>query len=226
MANIDVSKYSEPGLYLLFPNGEELALTRQAINAATKSILDDPDAIPPHIRSAAEYPPCDICPERRTAVICHALMTTLPFFDDIDRYVSYDRVTAVYRDSEEETLIVRETTMANALQFVTILSLTSYCEVGKAYEPFFKGVNPLTPLNRIGRAVFQNIYLAEKGNIEQTQKRITKMSQELLHVAQCQTKRLRLISNRDAFVNAFVNTELITHFVSNELDALIAMIEE
>lgn len=153
-------------------------------------------------------------------------MPTLPFFDDIDRYVSYDRVTAVYRDSEEATLIVSETTMANALQFVTILSLTSYCEVGKAYEPFFKGVNPLMPLDKIGKAVFQNIYLAAKGNIKQAQKMVTKMSEEILHVAQCQTKRLRLISNRDAFLNAYVNTELITHFVSNELDALIAMIEE
>ena len=222
METIDFSTFTEPGLYLLLPNGEQLALTRRAIEETTHVILADPNAIPTHIRAATEYAPCDICPERDTAVICHALMTTLPFFDDIDRYVSYDRVTAVYRDSEASAFIISETTMAMALQFVTILSLTSYCEVGREYGQYFKGINPLMPLNEIGKAVFQNIYFAVKGDVEKLQEVISEMSQNILHVARCQTERLQLISKGDAFANAFVNTDLITSFVNIELKAFLS----
>jgi hypothetical protein len=48
------------------------------------------------------------------------------------------------------------------------------------------------------------------------------MSKEILETARCQMKRLRLISSRDAFLNAFVNTELITRFVVKELNTQVA----
>jgi len=48
------------------------------------------------------------------------------------------------------------------------------------------------------------------------------MSEEILHSAKCQVERLNLICNNDAFVNAFVNTDLITNFIQFELKKYMA----
>ncbi len=222
MKQLDIASFSTPGLYLLFPDEKRLVLTREGIEKTTRALLDDPDAIPPHVRKATDYKPCSNCPERDTAEICHAIMPTLPFFDDIDRYMSYDRVSAVYREEGEAYIVASDTTMQDALQFVTILSLMHYCEVGQQYEKFFRGVNPLMSIPSIGKAVFLNIYLAAQGDTERAKAIIDSMSRDILETAKCQTARLRLISARDAFLNAFVNTELITHFVVKELNTCIA----
>jgi len=215
--NLDISTFPDPGLYLLLPDGERLVLTRKSIEKTTRAMLDAPEIIPEHVRAATEYKPCDICPERDRAEICHAIMPTLPFFDDIDRYMSYDMVTAVYREGEEEVFVVCNARMADALQFVTILSLMSYCEVGQQYERYFEGINPLMPVDKIGKAVFLNIYLESEGDVGCVENVITKMSENILHTARCQTARLNLICKRDSFINAFVNTDLIFQYIKNEL---------
>ncbi len=215
--NIDITEFSEAGLYLLLPDGERLVLTRDSIEKTTRRMLDDPRLISPHMRAAVEYKPCDICPARFTAEICHAIMPALQFCDDIDRYMSYDKVTAIYREDEDSPLMVNNTTMTDALQFVTILSLTSYCEVGEEYGRYFVGINPLMPLEKIGREVFLNVYCEAKGDRAKTKQIITTMSENILHTARCQAARLNLISQRDAFINAFVNTELIFQYVHLEL---------
>lgn len=217
MLNLDTSAFPDPGLYLLLPDGGRLVLTRESIEKTTRAMLDAPDSIPAHVRAATEYKPCDICPERDSAEICHAIMPTLPFFDDIDRYMSYDMVTAVYREGEEEVFVVCKSRMADALQFVTILSLMNYCEVGQQYGLYFEGVNPLMPVDKIGKAVFLNIYLESEGDIDSIQNIINKMAENILHTAKCQTARLNLICKRDAFINAFVNTDLIIQYIKNEL---------
>ena len=217
MKDFNMDRFSTPGLYLLMPDGETITLTHEAITATTQMLLDDPTAIPEHVRSATEYKPCDICPERDRAVICHAIMPTLPFFDDVDRYMSYDKVTAIYREVDSDFVVVSETTMQDALQFITILSLIHHCEVGQQYTAYFEGINPLMPLPEIGRAVFLNIYFASRGDLTLAAQIADEMSANILHTARCQTERLRLISRGDAFLNAFVSTELITHFVMNEL---------
>jgi len=217
----DVSLFPDPGLYLVLPDGEILVLTHPDIEKTTRKMLDDPSLIPDHVKAAVEYKPCDICPARFTAEICHAIMPALQFFDDIDRYMSYEIVTAVYRAGEDESFSVCNARMSDALQFVTILSLMNYCEVGQEYGHYFDGVNPLMPVEDIGRAVFMNIYLDAEADIERIKDIIKIMSGNILHTARCQTARLNLISKRDAFINAFVNTDLIFQFVRRELRAYI-----
>ncbi len=222
MPNIDICSFPDSGLYLLLPDGERIVLTRSAIEEKTRALLDGPNAIPARIRAASDYQLCDTCPERDTSEICHAIIPSLAFFDNIDRFRSHSHVVAVYRDEDNDTLIISETTMQAALQFVTILSVTDYCELGQQYGRFFKGVNPLMPINMIGRAVFLNILHELRGSVEKMQTMIARMSEDLLNAAKCQIKRISLISSRDAFQNAFVNTELITHFVQFELEDYIA----
>ena len=214
---LDISSFTEPGLYLLFPDGGRLDLTRKEIEARTRAMLDDPAIIPAHVRAATAYQPCDVCPERATAEICHAILTTLPFADEIDRHMSFDKVTAVYRDERSDTVLVRQTTMQEALQHIAILSLLYYCEVGRKYYPYFEGVNPLMPTDLIAKAVFLNMYSACRGNMQRLEEILHTMQAEIMQTARCQMKRLRLICRKDAFMNAFVNTHSTTELMLMEV---------
>lgn len=142
MTLIAPSAFPDAGLYLLFPDGHRLDLTEDVISAAAQRFLGDPQRLPDHIRAAAEYQPCSICPQRNTAKICHAIVATLPFVDDVDRYVSNDKVTAVYRERGSAILEVSQTNMVEALKYLSTLSLMNYCEVGRKYFPYFQGVSP------------------------------------------------------------------------------------
>ncbi len=217
MATIDSTEFQESGLYLIWPDGNRLALTRSFISATTEAMLLSPDCIPPTVRAATGYQPCGICPERDHAVICHAIMPTLPFTEGVDRYMSYDQVTAVYREQESNVFCVVDTTMQEALKYISILSLTQYCEVGRKYGGYFKGVNPLMPPPDIAAAVYKNLFLAAGGNLPDVSDILLQMRDELLHVVRCQMNRLRLICAQDAFLNAFVSTYNVTELIFSEL---------
>ncbi|MBL7076343.1 MAG: hypothetical protein ISS31_02625 [Kiritimatiellae bacterium] len=221
MNSLNLTQYDEPGLYLEMPNGDRVVLTRALIEEKAQAMLNNPDLLSPEVRAAADYQACDICPERETAQICHAIMTTLPFFDEIDRYMSYDSVTAVFRESEGSSLLIRDTTMQGALQYVSILSLMHYCEVGRKYGAFFEGVNPLMPQVEIASAVYKNMYIACEGDLAILTDTLRTMQEELLQTAKCQIKRLQLISKRDAFLNAFVATETTTELMLMQVQKMV-----
>lgn len=217
MTCIRVADFPDPGLYLLWPDGTRFDLTHKAITEHMDAMLADPTKIPPHVRAAADYKPCDICPEKDTAVICHSIMTALPFMDEIDRYMSYDRVVAVFREQSCDMLHVTETTMQDALKYVTVLGLVNYCEVGKKYGRYFEGVNPLMDAAQFAAAVFRNIHFELHGDMAKVGELIATMKQEILQTTKCQTQRLRLISRRDAFLNAFVEAHTTTQYLFLEL---------
>lgn len=217
MSLIDPSQFPEPGLYLVWPDGNRLALTRPRIETEVRAMLDNPASIPPHVKAAADYQPCDICPMRDTAEICHSIMTALPFMDEIDRYMSYDRVTAVFREENGAILHVIETTMQEALKYVSILGVTHYCEVGKKYGQYFHGVDPLMEPPELAAAVYRNIFFVARGDMQRVEQIVRTMQDEIIHTVKCQTRRLRLISKRDAFLNAFVAAHTTTEFLFMEL---------
>ncbi|NQU39601.1 MAG: hypothetical protein HQ523_06580 [Lentisphaerae bacterium] len=219
MNHLDLTQFIEPGLYLVPSEGEAIVLTRKVIDESARALLNDPQKLTPSMRAAADYQPCDICPERDTSEICHAILPTLPFLDEIDRYMSYDRVTAVYREPDTEILMIRETSMQEALQYVTILSLMYYCEVGRQYYSFFHSVNPLMPQIDIATAVFHNMYHDCEGDLQRLAKTLKTMQEELLQTTWCQVKRLRLISQGDAFLNAFVSAQTTTELMLMEVAA-------
>ena len=200
------SHFPEPGLYLVFPNGERVDLTRRQIEEITGTYLSDQNLIPASVKAAADYAPCAICPERDRAKICHAIMPVLSFVQRFESYLSFDSVVAIYRENEHSLLVVCETSMQNALQFITILSLTTYCEVGRSFARYFDGVNPLMPFDRIADQVFGNMYLHLRGDLAALH-REAKLMQEQTHcITSCQVNRLRLICKSDVLPNAFVNT--------------------
>jgi hypothetical protein len=222
MALINTASFTEPGLYLLWPDGNRLDLNRTFIASWTEAMLNDPERIPPAVRAATAYHPCSICPERDHATICHAIIPTLPFTGDVDRYMSYDKVTAIYREADIDVISVVETTMQEALKFIVILSLTQYCEVGRKYGAYFQGINPLMQPPDIAAAVFRQVYLAAGGKLADVSSIILTMREELLLVVRCQIERLHLICTNDAFSNAFVSTYNVTELLFAEMEKCLA----
>ncbi len=221
MILIDPSAFPDAGLYLLFPDGLRLDLTEDVIGRAAQRFLGDPMRLPDHVRAAAEYQPCSICPQRDTAKICHAIVATLPFVDDVDRYVSYDRVTAVYRERGSAIIEVSQTNMVEALKYLTMLSLMHYCEVGRKYFSYFLGVSPLMPAEQIALRVFHNLYFDCRGDLGKIRSIIAQMQEEIQVTTRCQMDRLRLICRNDAFLNALVNVHSTAGWLDYDLTELM-----
>lgn len=219
MEAVDFTICADPGLYLLWADGNRLGLTRAYIDSCSERMLADPCAIPLSVRAAATYKPCDICPERDRAVICHAIMPVLPFLLEVDNYMSYDRVTAVYREDGSDILNVVETSMQDALKFICILSVMQYCEVGRQYHHYFVGVNPLMPPDDMAQAVYRNIFMDAQGNRERIAETILRMREELLHTTRCQMARVKLVCQQDAFLNAYVATYVVIQILFEILDS-------
>jgi hypothetical protein len=218
------SQFPEAGLYLLFPDGDRVDLTRRRIEETTNAYLSDPSLIPASVKAAADYTPCTICPERDRAKICHAIMPVLPFVQGFEDYLSCDSVTAVYREEEGSQLVVAETSMQKALQYITLLGLTKYCEVGSSFAAYFKGVNPLMPIDLIAERVFGNMYLCLRGDLGALQQEAARMQEQTFVITECQVRRLHLISRSDALANAFANTHsvalLIFLTINDRIEAL------
>jgi hypothetical protein len=225
MSTIDTAAFPDPGLHLLFPDGLRVDLSGKIIRETARRFLDDPERLPARVRAAADYQPCSICPMRETAEMCHAIMATLPFVDDMDRYVSYDAVTAVFREEGSGILHVAETTLQEALKYLGVLTLMHYCEVGHKYLAYFRGVIPLMPSEEIAWRVFHNLYFDCHGDIARIRTIVRRMQEEIQVTTRCQMARLRLICHNDAFLNALVAVNATAGWLDFDLAEMLASAE-
>ena len=67
----------------------------------------------------------------------------------------------------------------------------------------------------VATRVYLNMYWLHKGNLEEIKKMIKRFGEELRVSSANQVRRLNLVCKNDAFVNAFVNTQLVTQFLKN-----------
>lgn len=218
---VDLKEFDQPGLYLIFPDGKKLALTRSVIEETSERFLSDSSKIPPAVKAAADYQMCSICPEKEHAQICHALMPTLPFLEILDTYFSCDRVTALYRDEESRVLHTAEVDLQQALQYVSIMSLMYYCETGRKYYRFFKGIVPLVSVEQMMKQVLLNMYWQTRGDHEAIRRIVKQFREELAITTECQVKRLRLICKHDTFINTFVKTQIGAAFLNRDLESML-----
>jgi len=202
-----VDEFKQSGLYLLFPGGKRIVLTREKIEAFAHIFESNLDQIPAEIRAAAAFPACPVCPEKDRAKFCHALPATLAFFNELKGFKSFDNVGAVYRGRKQDLALVPKTSMQEALQFVAIFSLMYYCEVGKQYWKFFLGIHPLMGPEELITRIHLNIYWDCKGDKQKVDKILRSFGDEIICTCRCQVKRLGLICKNDALMNAFVNTQ-------------------
>ena len=211
--------HRDPGLYLFFPDGGFLDLSHRVVAAEADRLEHDPAALPDDRRAAAEFRPCPVCPARETAAMCHALPAILPFLDALDRYGSFDPVTAVYLELDETQgalLHVSATTLQRALQFVAMQSVLNYCEVGRLYRPYFSGVIPFTSAAMMAERIYANVMLEKNGDHAAIESVIAEMRAKLAVTMNCQIKRVRLVAQNDGFLNAFVNLHLTLEMLGPE----------
>lgn len=215
-----MESHRDAGLSLLFDDGHEVDLTYSTVHVAAKKLEQDFEAIPADRRAAAEFSPCRVCPARETMIMCHALPAILPFLDALNPYRSHQPLTVVYveRDTKDGNgmLHMRRTTLQRALQYIAIESVLGYCEVGRLYFKYFSGIIPFSSAEAIAERIYANIMLAENGNLTAVAAIIDSMREHLAVTIECQIKRVRLVSQSDVFVNAFINLHMALELLRPE----------
>jgi hypothetical protein len=218
---LNLNNYEQKGLYLLFEDSTLLSLTENEIATVSKKYWADTTRIPSEVREAADFGLCQICPEKGKKGICFALHPVLPFLDVVDKYASYDKVTAVYKGNDKDLMYVSDTTLAHALQYISVLSLMYYCRTGRKYWRYYYGVNPLMGVRATKNRLYLNIYWLHKGNLEKINKFISEFKKEIRVTSESQARRMRMLCKNDAFTNAFANIHIATEILSfNMEDAL------
>jgi hypothetical protein len=213
--DLRLSDFEKEGLYLLFPDSTRLELTKENIEKVTDRYWQDPTKIPEDKRKAIDFQKCYFCPHKNKEDICDSIRPMLPFLDIVDQYVSYDKIIAVYKGSEDKLVHVKATTMQDALKYVSILSLLRYNLVLQKYWRYYYGIIPIMSGREVATRVYLNMYWLHQGNLEEIKEMINRFGEELRVSSTNQVKRLNLVCKNDAFVNAFVNTQLVTQFLVN-----------
>jgi hypothetical protein len=204
---IRAGDFQQSGLYLLLPGGRRIVLTREKIEAFAHTFESNLDQLPAEIKDAVAFQACPVCPEKDRAKFCHALPATLAFFEELKGLKSFDNVDAVYKGHEPGLVLAPRISLQVALQFVVILSLMYYCEVGRQYWKFFLGIHPLMgPAEMITR-IHLNVYWNCRGDKQKVDEVLHTFRNEITCTCRCQVARLGLICQDDALMNAFVNTQ-------------------
>jgi hypothetical protein len=216
--DIKLSDYPDPGLYLILKDSTRLTLTKDNINKVTKEYWADPAKIPDKVKKAVDFQRCPFCPLKNKNDFCDSLRPVLPLLDDVDKFISYDKVTAIFKSEEKGLLHVSSTTMQNALRYVSIISLMSHCQIGHKYWKYYTGIVPIQRTNEIANRLYLNFYWYHKGNKEAIDEVITKFYKDITATTRNQVRRLKLICQNDVFLNAFVNTQLISDVLHEDRD--------
>lgn len=220
ITNLILSDYKEKGLYLLFKDSTRLILTKSNIEKTAAEYWSNPSKIPQAVKQTVEFQRCSFCPLKNRDDFCDALRPILPFLDVVDKYVSIDEVTAIYKGEEKELLRVSYTTMQEALKYLSILSLPQYCQIGRKYWKYFYGAIPLMNPKEIAGRGYLNAYWLHDGNRDKIINTFETFREDITATSQNQVKRLSLICKNDAFLNAFVNTQVITEFLNMDIEKI------
>jgi hypothetical protein len=224
--HMKLSDFEKEGLYLLFPDSTRLELTKENVEKVTERYWQDPTKIPEDKRKAIDFQKCYFCPHRDKEDVCDSIRPMLPFLDIVDKYVSYDKIIAVYKGNEDNLVHVKSTTMQDALKYVSILSLLRYNLVLQKYWKYYYGIIPIMGGREVATRVYLNMYWLHHGNLEEIEGMIKRFGEELKISSTNQVKRLNLVCKNDAFVNAFVNTQLVTQFLIHMEDILTKSFNE
>jgi hypothetical protein len=201
----------KPGsLRIVFEDGTCLDFVEDEIRKQGYQFLDDPSNVSDSVRKAVEFQRCSVCPERHHQGYCHALLPTLSSLERIDKYPSFAPVTALYRDKFSAMVTIRETTLQVALQFISVLSLIDFCELGREYRDLFVMINPIMDPRDVAARIYLNLFWQMRGDEKKVAEKMERFTREMEVTILCQIERLRLVCKSDAFINAFVMTHVLT----------------
>jgi len=215
--NLELSDYTQKGLYLILKDSTKIVLTRENIENTALEYWNKPDKIPSKVKSAIDFQRCPFCPLKGKDDFCDAIRPVLPFLEIIDKYVSFDEVVAVYKEDGSKLVHVADTTMQEALKYVSLLSLMQYCQIGRKYWRYYMGVMSLKGSKEAAVRIYLNIYWLHKGNREEIDNLISTFMEQIKIMARNQVNRMNLICEKDAFLNAFANTQIATELLSMDI---------
>ncbi|NJD55259.1 MAG: hypothetical protein FIA94_02500 [Nitrospirae bacterium] len=219
--SLALREFDQKGLYLIFEDSTVLPLTENEVTNVARRYWEDPSKISPEVRKHDDFHPCTICPEAGNDVMCYTLRPVLPFLEDIDRYFSYDKVVAIYRGDEDRSFHIAESDMQNALQYICILSLLSYCRVGRQYRKYYHGVIPVMGLGPVVERICLNIYWLHKGDKTKIDTFLQQFQQDIAIISGNALKRLNLICQKDALLNAFYNMQVTVDLLAMKMDEVL-----
>lgn len=215
--NLNFSDFKMPGLYLIFKDGIKLDLTTENIENIVKEFWNNPAKISDTVKKAVDFQRCAFCPLQDKGGMCDAIRPVIPFLAIVDKYVSFDEVTAVFVDYYG-IIQVSYTTMQEALKYVSVLSLMYFCQKGKTYWKYFYGINPLLNAKEIAGRMYLSLYFINNGDKEKIKSIIAKFSEEITTLSKNQVMRMNLVCKNDAFMNSFVNTQAAAMFLTMDMD--------
>ncbi len=222
MADITLADFENEGLYIIFPDHTRLELTKENIEKNSELFWNDPGRIAPEIKKAVDFRKCHFCPRKNQEDICDAIRPVLPFLDKIDRYLSFDEVTAVYKGSRNGVLHIRKTSMQAALQYVAMLSLLRYNMVLRKYWKYYYGVIPLMDSEEAACRIYLNMYWQCKGDKAKIDALIAAFKEELRISSANQVSRLGLVCKNDAFINSFLKIQTVCDFLEMDIEGAIS----
>lgn len=215
-------RFKEEGLYLFFPDGDCISITKNYINNYFQMVWHDSFMFPPQVKKATKLAFCAHCPGKALGEeYCVAIRPILPFLEKIDKYMSYNEVTAVLKTDFPSVISIRQTNLQNALGYLSLLSLIQYCETNRKYWPYYFGVNPLAHHEQALSQIYLNIFWINNGDKDKTLKAIDSFSNEIRISDECLTRRLQLICKNDAFLNAYANTQMSADFLSWDAENIL-----
>lgn len=220
--SLKLSDYPQKGLYLILKDSTKIILTRNQIEKTAEEYWNNPDKIPDKVKSAIEFQRCPFCYLKGKDDFCDAIRPILPFLGVIDKYVSFEEVIAVYKEDDDKLLHVVDTTMHEALKYVSLLSLMQYCQVGRWYWRYYMGIMSLKGSKEAATRLYLNIYYLHKGSKDEIDKLISTFIEQIRITSQNQVKRMNLICKKDTFMNAFVSTQVVTDFLSMDIEKTAA----
>lgn len=220
--NLDLDQFAAQGLYLLLGDGSRIAFTDDNIKELTAKYWADTAKIPPQVREAVEFQRCLFCPALPEGGVCDAIRPLLPYLEIVDRYRSYDPVIALFKGHRKSYYRLADTTMQDALVYLSMLSLINYCRDTAKYRKYFYSVTPLMSAKEASARIYLNVYWDLKGDKPRINTFLNGFKSDMKARAENQVKRLSLICHNDAFVNAVVKAQLVTEFLSIDHDQLLA----
>jgi len=198
-------RHETEGLYLYAEGGVFFDLSRVRIQRLAEAYWNDPAKLSPSVRQDDAFQACDVCPFKGHNALCSAMKPLLPFLEEMDRFHSYDKVTAVYVP-KRGLEYVADTTMQTALQYVTNMGIFEYCEGAKRYHQYFYGIDPFLNMNENLARLFLNVYWLKRGNQNQIDELIGEMQAVIKVISGNSIKRLAVMCKSDVFINAYIKT--------------------
>jgi hypothetical protein len=204
-------KELKEGLYLFFPDGKRVDLSRDRLNKESLRLEEELKSNPDKDYVDMVYRRCDVCPKKAVRGFC--VQPFLPVIAELGGYDSYAPVRAMYKPPGSDYVIVADTTLQEALKYVTILSFTDYCETGLLYKELFHGVNPLTSTMEIVRTVHRELYWNLAGDESKMKDKIAEMRTVMAGIAPNLMVKIRRMIPNDALANSVHKIHIISEFL-------------